>query len=396
MFRKNLPGFVPSVILLLILILSLAEKRSLYAQPFIIAKELGRGIIDAARTSAGMNSTTFCRKEEKSVIHRDLFENMLQDLRAEDIRLDQRDKGDLGRKNSTFTIYSHAAKFMQGQVKTSIRLRSRFYLSQIQSHTPELKGDRNSLLIDDTLFHEISHYCSDKKSFRAEVTGTSGFLEIKIKSPTESEMNSVLKIRMHVDDDLLKKLYNIDPDNEEDFYGFLEELRKVRREENNPDHVDSIIEIIRVLGKSHGAFLRPEFAVSYQRTAYSYTEPASSSLQEEGANFQITTDSHIKYHRVDRKGDFLNIPAYFADDSSLIGSYPEAALALEFKDPIKDSSPDSRSREHQILLDTFVALAQEKSNVFHGFRRNKGKAANFKHAVAFKNRFSKSSWEGPF
>ena len=186
-----------------------AEFRELFAESFNIPTELGTNIVDSARNSAGLGSTTFCRKEQKSVVHKDLFAQMLESLRAENINLINRDQGDFGNKNSTFTIYSHAAKFMQGRVKTSIRLRSRFYVSKIQPYTPKKLGSEKSYLVDDQLFQELCSFCSTKMTRRSEITSDSGFLEIKIKNPSEEEENSVLKIRMHVEDHLLRRLYNI-------------------------------------------------------------------------------------------------------------------------------------------------------------------------------------------
>lgn len=378
----------------------------LLAESFNISPVLGKNIIDSARNSAGLGSTTFCRKEQKSVIHKDLFARMLESLKAEDINLLNRDQGDFGNKNSTFTIYSHAAKFSQGRVKTSIRLRSRFYVNQIQPYTPPKKGKEENYVIDAQLYQDLCGFCSIEETSRSEITSDSGFLEIKIKNPSEEEENSVLKIRMHVQDHLLIRLYNVDPHNETDFNELLEELSLNLVEKNKESHVKSIVEVIRILGRIHSGFIRPEFAVSYQRNAFAFTDQSIQPLQElqpgtptgeilKYPTFQVTIDKNIRYHEINRFGNFLNIVSYYEDDSALIGTYPEDALALEFKDPVRTSA-NHRTKVHQKLLDTFVTMAQDKGNIFHGFRANNGKAANYKNMVTFKDRFQYSNWEESF
>ena len=177
-------------------------------------------------------------------------------------------------------------------------------------------------------------------------------------------------------------------------------------DKNKESHVRSIIEVIRILGEIHGGFIMPEFAVSYQRKAFAFTDDSQQVLKEldpedtageliQSPTFQITVDENIKYHRIDRFGNFLNIASYYENDAALVGAYPENALALEFKDPVRTQA-DSRTRVHQMLLDTFVTMAQEKANIFHGFKANNGKAANYRNIVTFKDRFQHSNWEDSF
>ena len=381
----------------------IADFRILLAESFEISTELGKEIVDSARNSAGLGSTTFCRREQKSVVNKDLFAQMLEDLKAENINLVERDHGDFGRKNSTFTIYSHAAKFLQGRVKTSIRLRSRFYVKQFQPYTPIKKAQDKGYVVDEQLYQELCGLCSRKNTSRSEITRDSGFLEIKIKNPSEEEENSVLKIRMHVEDHLLRRLYNVDPHSELEFDDFLDELSLSLPEKNKETHVNSIVAVIRVLGKMHVGFMRPEFAVSYQRNAFAFAdESAGAFLENENGEetgevqqkptFQITIDGNIKYHQINRLGNFLDIASYYENELALVGAYPENALALEFKDPVR-APADKRTKVHQKLLDTFVSMAQEKNHVFHGFKANKGKAVNYRNIVTFKDRFQTSNWE---
>ena len=367
------------------------------AESFEISTKLGKEIVNSARDSVGFGSTTFNRKEQKSVVHKDLFDQMLLELKSENINLLQRDRSDFGKKNSTFTIYSHAAKFLQGRVKTSIRLRSRFYVNQFQPYTPSKRGQNKNYVVDDHLYKELCGLCTIINTSRSEITRDSGFLEIKIKNPSEEEEYSVLKIRMLVEDHLLRRLYNVDPDNELEFNDFLDELSVNLAERNKEAHVRSIINVIRILAKIHRGFIRPEFAVSYQRNAFDFTDE-SNRVYEEGLQkpkFQITIDANIRYHRINRFGNFLDIVSYYENDINLVGVYPESALALEFKDPVRDPV-DKRTKTHQKLLDTFVTKAQMKKHVFHGFKPNKGKAANYKNMVTFKNRFQSCNWEESF
>ena len=383
-------------------------RNDLYGESFDIDPLLGKNLIHEARTSAGLGSTTFSRREQKSVIHKTLFSQMIKNLAKENIKLENRDQAKLGKRNSTFTIYSQAASFNQGRIKTKIRLRARFYITKNHPYSNQSSAHKSATLIDDELFQDLGQSNIEKSIERSKITEKSFFLEIKIKNPSEDEENSVLKIRMNIEDHLLKRLYKADP-NSSSFIKLLDEMKSNNSEYNKLNHAHSVVSIIQALAKQNIRFIRPQYAVSYERNAYAYTEqifePSISNDKDFGPEeqsptqmtFQITTDQNIKYYKIDRQSDFLNIiPNYYESTALLVGTYPPEALAIEFKEPSLGQTKDGiqkRSPIHQALYDNFVTMSQESSKIFYGYQKNNGKAANCRKRVEFKNRFILEDWE---
>ena len=198
---------------------------------------------------------------------------------------------------------------------------------------------------------------------------------------------------MKVGRELLKELYRTPPDSEE-FETILDEIANDNIELNNSRHVNSIVSFIRAFAQNNSGFVTPLFGVSYDRSAYSYTQRKRQDQQGvANSTFQITIDKNIKYHKIDLASDFINPRKYFKGEKSVIGTYPDDALAVEFKDPIAANEIGmKRTLSHQELHDNFVVLAQSEPHVYAGFSPNKGKAAHFVKIVDFKDRFTDTSW----
>ncbi len=331
---------------------------------FSITKELGKKLLYIAKKGLNTDSTTSCRKEQKSVIHKSLFPLLVKKLDDKSIKLHSRDNHPSGGRNITLTFYGKKAVFENDGVKTKIRFRIRFYLQRIESHNSQ--SDSSTKEIDDDLFDEISGTISNKKILRSIITDKLGFIEIKIKNPSASEVNGVIKLRMLLNDNLINKLIS------EDFSE--EDLLKFSHPKNKASEASAIINIIRELSKIDPQFSSPQFGISYERDTFQIRD---NFYEEEGhkVDYQMTLDSKIEYHKP--KLPLSNIEDYLDSKSEI--SYPLDSKAFEFKDPYPIAGRDrsGMSPLHRVLLETFVDETQSEKNMFPGMKKNKGKAGHY-------------------
>ena len=209
--------------------------------------------LQEATESKKTNDITGKRRERKSVLPKETWATVEEELQARGIRLESREKPGAadGRIKATLTYYGTSAVFFNHQVRTKIRMRIRYYVSYEKT-------------VDGTIFNVR----------REGATKDKGFLELKVKSPRAYDENSVDKYRLLVSDYLIAQLINLDA-TEATFLNDLDLVRQSVEKELNVDQaklIGVVFHIIGKLAKRKPAFNRPSLVISYERSAYKYIE----------------------------------------------------------------------------------------------------------------------------
>jgi hypothetical protein len=374
----------------------------------------GREIVRSLQHSLKSKDTTSCRKEQKAVVDQKLWSEIQHiflhpkksgffQYQAPSITLESRDKLPPGGANGTFTFYGEGIKFMNQGVSTKIRMRVRFYLALFEK--------------DGEIIVERSSKTKDR-----------GFLEIKIKNPTPDLIESVNKYRMVILDEDIAKLFSLKANSKKDFKKVIEEIKKRTLSlPENQEHLELIEEMFSTFTKlapNYPDFIKPTFAISYERRGFSYTEqsyPIPRSLRKQhklpskmkNVEYQFTIDKNIKayipYEHFSR--DFEKNSSSFLQEYmqkqlrlssgrtlekmslqhdeqdheqdehyDLVAEYPSGSVAIEFKDPLPMANfpHKEKSHLHQHFLETVVGNMHSSKNLKPFFRKNKGKASHFK------------------
>lgn len=214
--------------------------------------EFVRALQDATQTKK-TNDITGKRRERKSVLPKETWADVQEQLQVRGIQLESREKpGEAdGRTKATVTYYGTSAVFYNHQVRTKIRMRIRYYASYEKS--------------DDGIISNVRREGSTKDK---------GFLELKVKSPRAYDENSVDKYRLLVSDHLVAQLVNLDP-TEATFLNELDIVKQAIQKESKDDQanlINTVFHVIGTLAKRKSAFIRPSLVVSYERSAYKYIE----------------------------------------------------------------------------------------------------------------------------
>lgn len=369
---------------------------------FSIPVQTGKKIVSDLRTASGKGNTTSNRKERKAVLLRSDWDRILNDLRSYPVRnipggkilFEARDTDQIpGRTNATVTYYGLAGKFYHHGVTTKMRMRVRFYVSYQETYEGRI--------------HQVQ---------RADSTKDGGMLELKIKNPGPSEEHSVHKYRMYVPDDLLERLFTVNPHSEDARILEQEILNVSKVHENRPESFELnklFLSTLFSLGRSQPRFLQALWVITYNRKALAFTEPAyplhfrpekaphglktlvrklkkpfaflkkssKEKIQEtQAVQYQITTDEHVKIHRplTSLVGGRLPVTDYFQEaQKTALASYPSQSIVIEFKDPAPVAWYDKpqRSEVHQILTEHL--LNPMMTHMISGFSTVRGKAGHF-------------------
>jgi hypothetical protein len=337
-----------------------------------LSPEVGQQILAITATALPEDSTTACRKEEKSVIFQRTWRAIKNAVRRGDsvrnfegVFLKSRDKQPAVGKNETFTFYGKEADLQNGAVSTKIRLRYRFYL---------LKQEKDT---------EAETIISVKRS---GITSDRGWLELKIKDPSPDLPEGVFKLRARVLDEDLRTLFDFDPmtTSPEVLEGI--KSRALADPQNTPEQVNALLGVVAILGNISPDLVKPQIVSSYERASYQHQDRATGFLGA-APQYQITLDTDVKgfgVHRTSDK-DILDFGQYYGPDSKKsITGYPKNATVIEYKTPFNKggmanafATPDA-----EFLHATVVERMQSPTYVVPNFDINKGKAATYRDQLA--------------
>lgn len=338
----------------------------------IIPEELGIKIVEELRESLEKEDTTSLRSEIKSVISQPAYQVITERIKQgmsdpQDpkkfipIEFATRDRQPLNAHNETFTFYGRGLSFQNQGLKTSIKLRARFYLevSDLTSNPPEVK--------------------------RSAFVKDSAFLEIKIKNPSPDMENVVHKYRLKIADADLIALYKLNP-RSPDFFDKLETIREhvIALPENQAfeSQTNSMFMVISQLAQIEPDFIKPMLGISYKRVSMLYVEKAYTTASGEDLGdweYQFTADQDIRGYKPQLmlcKGfSFLE---YFQNtrEEDLIYTYPSEAVVIEAKVPLRLDrlKPSQRSHIHRFLQEEYITPITSQDHVLENFRAQRGKA----------------------
>lgn len=365
------------------------------AESIPIDIRFGLRVIENLRTSLGTKSTTSYRRENKGVVSNAVWNGIRQKLESGDasngigpIKFIPRDTPTLpNRKNGNFTFYGQTLFFKnRGELKTTIRLRARAYIS-----------------FGDT-FSDVQ---------RSDITGDRVFLEIKIKNPSFEEPLGVNKFRILVPDSDVLNLFRLRPKDSD----YLRNLRQATLliqdhalkipENKKPKEVKAIASAIFDLARLHPEFIQPQYATSYFRTSFEFNEKNYPLPRQEKkvswyerlltfnavqlekfstvqAPFQLTIDNSVMAFspQISEEQEHLEIENYFTPNyHGNIVYYPDDSVVIELKEPAAVSRlrPSQRSKTHNFLESAIVDVV--KANLLKDFHLNQGKASYLSKAL---------------
>lgn len=336
-----------------------------------------KSILDKLR-EASLEDTTSLRREFKLVIDQSTYHLLAQQLEqgvtlSEDtkVKFQLRDNIVENGKNATFTFYGSSLTFPNGNVKTSIKLRSRFYLQVMNDGSINI----------------------------APFIKNSSFLEIKINNATENLKNVVNKYRLQIYNEDLIQLFSLDPKGLE----FLPKLRiieeKVSRHPANRN-LKNLISIffnaINIFAQLNEKFITPEVGIYYERVAYQVIEDPylmrdDVEVQNLGRmDYQITVDKNVRgyFEMPNFNEPSFTFIDFFRKDlaNGTYTEYPLNTYVVETKIPLKISQLDEkfRSKTHNYVYSEFIQKLEDEFKNSDIFKVNKGKASYLRkrHAMA--------------
>lgn len=371
----------------------------------------GKTTVSDLKYAMGVEDTTSCRQEQKSVLPSEIWTQILEKL--QNYQDDQHDIHGIvfknrdevakdGGINLTFTFYGKGAKFENHGVSTKVRMRARFYLVAI----PEIRNAAGEIV-------------RAFKVIRSPITNHKGFLEIKIKNPSPQEENSVNKYRLVIADEDMIALFHANS-RDASFPQIIEDLKAKAKSitfegkkgaiaKNDPKLVDEFFAQLSKLATKDPAFLSPQFAISYERSGLSLEEqdypvpirkevkksfhwPFSKKkfkeeISKKRIEYQMTIDKNVNLHTPiipselpialsDPKEDWIAKHLY-PESGTFNARYPANAMVLEFKDPAPVAYFPSRKRSatHNVLYQEIIA--KMKSDIMANFEVTRGKAGHF-------------------
>lgn len=310
----------------------------------------GARLVAQLKSAATEGSVTEYRREQKAPVSRQQFETVLNALSREGITFEPREvkaskceeQADPLRFRGTLTYYGKAAVFNNHDDRTKIRMRIRYY---VEGTTDAQTGKVSTVK-------------------RAKITGTVGFVELKIKNPRPGESGFVDKYRMILPDRLVYQLINLDPKSEtfnadvERLQSRILALNSPENERNKPHRVKAMMAVISQLAKRDAAFVKPHLVITYARDGYAFKENyhiaeyqpkkglgcfnCLGSAREavpkiQPIEYQLTVDRNISAHLPLlplREDAPVPVAAHFnPQNKTELLRYPEEIRVLEFKQP---------------------------------------------------------------
>ena len=348
-------------------------------EDFKINSSRGRILVEKLKNSIEKKSTTSLRREQKTVTHANHLHERLEWLQDPfkkkrflkkgkklAVVFSTRDHTKSGYKNITYTFYGRGAYFWNLGIKTKIKLRARFYLLES---------------LDD------GHY------ERPEQMSSYSFLELKIKNPSPSELNSVNKYRIKIEDNDLIKLINAEGDDVITSLNAIKE--KAIKESEGRKHfmIEAMFSAIDYLLEIDPKFIKPQFAISYERTAKKFLEEKYNAKlglfrkkSFKDMEYQLTLDRNVKGYKLEPNfiDDSLGFIDFFQRSKDhFTYEYPEDSVVAEIKVPlaIANLDPKAYSTIHKRIHEGFIRPVFTQEALYPGFRIGKGKAGHFKRVL---------------
>ncbi len=339
-----------------------------------IASQIGRSVSEDLRQVL-RGDTTALRKESKAVLSEDTLRAIGETLAKGffspqgpvTLRLNFRNKKMPSAKNGTFTFYGQRVFFEEGGLKTSIKLRARFYFDI---------GNDGSLS-------------------RSLLTRQEAYLELKIKNPEPDLENVVNKFRIKIADQDLLQLFNADASQPE----FPEILSQIERNvtalpSNSADQdlVPIFFKTLRALVQYEPQFINPTLGIYYERVSLAYTEKDYQSenildpVSVGDVEYQFTIDRNVRGYVPKVYGDpSFSFEDYFREGMThdWILSYPEDTVVVEAKVPISvaNLSGSQKSLMHNFIDDAFIDKMTQDGIRESAFKANRGKAAHLRKFI---------------
>jgi hypothetical protein len=318
----------------------------------------GNYVVQKILQEMGEGSTTSLRSEDKTVVANHDLERIFSSFNhnSSNIGVDvsSRDKESLFGKNVTFTFYGKKLFFYNLGIKTTVKFRMRFYL------------------------------LSNPDSSGFERVDPSGFLEIKIKNPSAFYRGVSLKKRIKLSDEDLIKFCNVRYDDlryEEKLLLLQNEL--IGKDKSKESKVCNFLNLVSFLSNLDADFTRFDFATSYERASLKIKELKYKKKRKfwrknlGEVEYQVTTDRKIRSYLIDIDfTDNFNFTNYF---SSIGGDerqgYPDDAVVVEVKTPVIVDYLEEKeiSKSHKYLKEVLFFPILDKSLVYEGFKKGKGK-----------------------
>ena len=337
-----------------------------------------RLLLENLKASWKLSGTTAYRKEYKSVVLKDSFLQFISNLNKDlifnqgkiikknsqsKVHLEKRDKNKKGYINQTLTFYGRSLFFYNLGVKTKVKFRVRLYLNFSQQ---------------------------DKKVIWSKKNNNFVFLELKVKNPSLLEQMGVHKYRVKLAINDLKHLYakDVTSSTEERFFTKIDHcLQKQRDDKISSLMIKIFVKALRGFAKESKDFLRPLYAISYQRQAYRIKEPQYLTKKSLMAHkdlgpmeYQMTADEKIKVYRPKLKTiNTLGLKKYILDflSKDLLTAYPEDAVVLEVKVPgqVAAHSLKKMSDIHRNIYKKIIKQMHLPANIYMSFETGRGKAS---------------------
>ncbi len=285
----------------------------------LLHTRVGKCVIECLRLA----NQEMCRLENKRVTTEENLIATCKQLELEGYTLKERGAIKLpeGAKAGTFTFYGKAIKFIEARnlPKTSIKMRIRFYVFELDGITK-----------------------------RSEGTDKTAYLELKIKNPVPEYPLSVHKYRLMMPDEDILLLIRTNPHEIDDFSQAIDDLalRAHLRDTDgkNAELIDAMFWSIKRVAMAEPNFIKPSIAITYHRRSKKYDEEyelpikKKSKKKEAIRSYEITIDEDLKSFWADLSDDHhaISIDRYFEngdENNYLIASYPKDARVVEFKQP---------------------------------------------------------------
>ena len=307
--------------------------------------------------------TTTLRLEEKNAIRSEtvnkilapyLFDTQKKSEKSM-IFFEPRDLISKNTSNYTYTFYGKKLYYYQEGVKTSIKLRARFYL---QKNT-ETNSYRRS------------------KGFE-----NSFFLELKIKNFNSKELDVSRKYRLLLNDSYFIEMFTKDKQHR---LNTIENMKKDEEIKSKNKNAYLFLQALKALIEINPSFSEIQAAISYSRKSYKLIDqkyPLKKFLflkfKKTPIEYQMTIDEDINVYKPDiYKIVDHGINTYLLEksNSNIIFTYPKNTNFIEFKTPFQVSKKrySKMSRLHKKLKKSLLYPLFDTQNMIKPMKKNKGK-----------------------
>ena len=272
-----------------------------------------------------------------------------------------RDRSLKNKRSLTTTFYGKKIFFLNGVVKTNIKLRARVYSTkEAATHFKRIKK----------LKHKF-------------------FLELKLKNASPKELNVSRKYRLLISDKTLTRLYQMDAKSSEfsKEWDSLEDSLASTNPKRTRDDIKKFLRIAKEFALIDPDFIKPMYVVQYSRVAYKFNEEYkphgvfTGRKSVKNFEYQITMDRDVKIFEINRDEFFeKSLWKYVKEDlpQNLFYQYEKNVRVIEFKYPLEtqERNYQKRSSCFKELKNYFAYPLFDYKNAYGNYKKNKGKLAS--------------------